>query len=152
MTHIHLKPIHNLAMLRESFKPSQMLSLFDSLVNDNFKKLENDSIFSPRVDILEDENKFVLQMLIPGVAKQDIQIDLHEDVLTVSGERKHTTETSGLKIKSIESYYGKFSRSFTLSEQIDKKNIEANLENGILYIHLSKQIFQKINKTSITVM
>lgn len=151
MTHIHLKPMHNFSMFRENFRPSQMLSLLDSMVNDGMKKSENDTLFSPRVDVLEDETKFVLQIIAPGLSKEDFHIELHNDVLTISGERKHETENTSLKFKSIESFYGKFSRSFTLSENIDKTNIEANLENGILYIHLSKQKAEELNKRTIAV-
>jgi HSP20 family protein len=151
MTHIQLKPIHSLNMFREHFRPSQMLSLVDSVLNDNLKKMENNAVFSPRVDVLEDENRIVLQFIVPGIAKEDFRIELQSDVLTISGERKHNAESSHLKFKSIESFYGKFSRSFTLSDEIDQKNIEANLENGILSIHLSKIITKDTNKTTITI-
>jgi HSP20 family protein len=151
MTLIKFKPAFTKDLFRDAIVPSQMLSMFDSMFNEGMNKLEKGNFFNPKVDVLEHPSKFELQICAPGMAKEEISIELNDDVLTISGERKMQTENKEATYHAVESYYGKFSRSFTLSENIDKKKIEANLENGILYIHLYKNINKKNNKSSITI-
>ncbi len=94
-------------------------------------------IFTPVVDIFENEQQITLVADMPGVAPEEVQIDLKDNVLTISGEVKpfKTAEESDV-LSEFE--IGRYYRQFTLSEVIDQKKIEARLEDGVLRLTLPK--------------
>ncbi|MFN4083193.1 MAG: Hsp20/alpha crystallin family protein [Bacteroidia bacterium] len=141
---------NNRDLLRDSLFPTEFNSLVDTLFNESLGKFERNVFFKPRVDVKETENNFQLQITLPGLKKEEISIDIEGDVLTVSGERKLNTENKDEKYHLVESYYGKFTRSFTLPETIKKENIDATLNDGILTLVLPKAEVKK-NKTSIEI-
>ena len=94
--------------------------------------------WSPLVDITEDEKKYVVKAEIPEMKKEDIKINVHDDVLTVSGERKYEKEEKGKKYHRVERAYGSFMRSFTLPEDADGTKVNAEYKDGILKVHLPK--------------
>jgi HSP20 family protein len=106
--------------------------------------------FVPKVDIIENEKAFDIQVAVPGMNKEDFKIDFKENVLTVSGERKYTKEKNEKHFKSIETQYGSFSRSFFLPENVDTEKIEAKYNNGILELTVPKDE-KKVVKTTIAV-
>ena len=69
---------------------------------------------------------------------EDLQVTFEDGLLTVSGERKQKLEDKGEKFHRIESFYGKFSRSFTLPESVDAAAINAESKDGIVTIHVPK--------------
>jgi len=94
--------------------------------------------WSPLVDITEDDKEYVVKAEIPEMKKEDIKINVHDDVLTVSGERKYEKEEKGKKFHRVERAYGSFMRSFTLPESADGSRITAEYKDGMLKIHLPK--------------
>ena len=90
------------------------------------------------MDVVETDTSFLLEIDVPGINKEDIEISLHEGILTVRGERKareiEETETS---IRS-ERVSGSFSRALRLPSEIKEKKISARMENGILFVELPK--------------
>jgi HSP20 family protein len=70
--------------------------------------------WSPLVDITEDDKEYVIKAELPEMKKEDIKINVHDDVLTISGERKYEKEEKGKKYHRVERAYGSFLRSFTL--------------------------------------
>jgi HSP20 family protein len=82
--------------------------------------------------------------------KDEINIDLNENQLTVSGERKFENERKDRNFHNVESYYGSFSRSFYLPEIVNQEKVNAAYENGILSITLPKDT-KKVNKRQISV-
>jgi HSP20 family protein len=95
--------------------------------------------FSPRFEMTENEDGFELRADLPGVKEEDIEISLHGDILTISGHREQEhTETRG-QIHASERSFGSFSRSFTLPAGADREQIEAEIENGVLYLTLAKR-------------
>jgi HSP20 family protein len=70
--------------------------------------------------------------------KEEIKINVHEDVLSISGERKYEKEETGKKYHRVERAYGSFVRSFTLPEDADGSKINAEYKEGVLKIHLPK--------------
>lgn len=90
----------------------------------------------PAVDILEDPKEYLLKVEIPEISKDDISIQLNRGILTVNGERK--LDKTDDKQHRIERFYGSFSRSFTLPDNVDPKKIEAKFNDGMLYIHMPK--------------
>lgn len=94
--------------------------------------------WSPLVDITEDDKEYVVKAELPEMKKEDIKINVHDDVLTVSGERKYEKEEKGKKFHRVERAYGSFMRSFTLPEDADGSKISAEYKDGMLKVHLPK--------------
>jgi HSP20 family protein len=94
-------------------------------------------VFTPTVDIFETDQQITLLADMPGVATEDISIDLREGVLTISGEVK-PWEKADEKDVLIEFEIGKYYRQFALSETIDQAKIDAQLKDGVLKLALPK--------------
>lgn len=94
--------------------------------------------WAPLVDVIEDENEYLVKAELPEVKKEDVKIAVQDDVLTMSGERSQEKEEKGKKFHRIERAYGSFSRSFTLPEDADASKITADFKNGVLTVHLPK--------------
>jgi len=94
--------------------------------------------WSPLVDITEDDKEYVVMAEIPEMKKEDIKINIHDDVLTVSGERKYEKEEKTKKYHRVERAYGSFMRSFTLPEDADGSKVNAEYKDGLLKVHLPK--------------
>ncbi|MDA8140935.1 MAG: Hsp20/alpha crystallin family protein [Desulfobacteraceae bacterium] len=94
-------------------------------------------VFTPAVDIFESDREITLLADMPGVAANDISIDLRDGVLTISGDVK-PWESAEEKDVLIEFEVGKYYRQFTLSEAIDQAKIDAQLKEGVLKLALPK--------------
>jgi HSP20 family protein len=99
-----------------------------------------------KVDISEDEAGFHIDAELPGVAKENVALNIEDDVLTIKAERKLETEESKKNYHRIERSSGSFSRSFNLGEMIDQENINADFKNGILHVTLPKAVALKKKK------
>lgn len=131
------------------FVPTSFSTLVDKLFNDSLAR-SGGSTFVPKVDILETEKAFELHVAAPGLSKEDFRIELNDNVLTVSGERRMKDEKKEKNFYSIETNYGAFSRSFTLPENVDSTKIAAKYNNGILELTIPKDE-KKLLKTTIQV-
>ena len=96
------------------------------------------SSFKPSVNTREGEYAYHIEVDLPGVKKDDISVDIKDDILTISGERKTKKEVKEKDYYKMESSYGKFQRSFTLPDNIDAENIEANSKDGVLEVVIPK--------------
>ena len=94
-------------------------------------------VFTPAVDIFETEGEIVLLADMPGVAPEDIEIDLRDDMLTLSGDVALSGAGDGAEVL-VEFDTGRYYRQFTLSEAIDQTKIEATSDQGVLRLCLSK--------------
>jgi HSP20 family protein len=94
--------------------------------------------WSPRVNIIEKNNEYVIKAEIPSVKKEDVKVTMDHGVLTIRGEKKQEQEESGEKYHRVESSYGSFIRSFTLPDNIDENNIQASYRDGMLDLHIPK--------------
>jgi HSP20 family protein len=94
--------------------------------------------WSPLVDISEDEKEYLVKAELPDIKKEDIKLSVHDNVLSISGERKYEKEEKGKKYHRVERTYGSFLRSFTLPEDADASKIAAESKDGILKVHLPK--------------
>lgn len=92
----------------------------------------------PMVNVVENNDAFRLDMAIPGIAKEDMTINVEKDLLTVSAN-KESERKEGEKVKRNEFDFNKFSRDFRLPETIDASNISAAFNNGILSLTLPKK-------------
>lgn len=94
--------------------------------------------FSPKLDVVETDKSFLIEFDVPGVEKEDIEINVHEGILTIRGERKaREIEETETRIRA-ERVTGSFSRAFHLPSEIKEKKISARMENGVLYVELPK--------------
>ncbi|WP_455241827.1 Hsp20/alpha crystallin family protein [Petrachloros mirabilis] len=94
--------------------------------------------WSPLVDITEDEKEYLVKAELPEMKKEEIKINVHDDVLSISGERKYEKEEKGKKYHRVERAYGSFMRSFTLPEDADGSKVSAEYKDGVLRVHLPK--------------
>jgi HSP20 family protein len=94
--------------------------------------------FAPAIDIEEHDDKFEVLAELPGVGMKDIDITVHGNTLTISGEKKETKEKKEDKYSYTERYYGSFRRDLTLPDNIDVDKIDAEMSSGILKISLPK--------------
>jgi HSP20 family protein len=94
--------------------------------------------FRPKVNTRETEDNYHIEVELPGVKKENVDIQVDGNVLTISGERNVRDEVKDEDYHKVESRYGLFSRSFTLPEKVDVSNIEAHFENGILEVAIPK--------------
>jgi HSP20 family protein len=94
--------------------------------------------FMPVVNTREGKFAYHVEVDLPGVNKEDITVDVKDNVLSISGERKHREEVKREDYYKLESSYGKFQRSFTLPKGVDSENVKASAENGVLEITIPK--------------
>ena len=129
-------------ILRKSYRPFYMPNFFD---DDFLPVLNNRTSSMPAVNIKEDEKHFVLDLAIPGMDKKDLNIDINEDVLTISSESKNetTNEVDGYKKKEFN--YSSFCRSFYIPDNVNRDKIEASYKDGILTVSLPKMKEEKKN-------
>ena len=95
--------------------------------------------FVPKINMRESENEYFIEVELPGVHKENVDIQIDANVLTVSGERAIKEDVKEEEYRKVESNYGKFSRAFTLPKRIDTSSIEASFELGILEITVPKK-------------
>ena len=119
-----------------------------SSVLDEFFNRDLTSVFSqnfntgmslPKVNIKETSDAYYVEMAVPGLKKSDFQIDLENQVLSISTQVEEKSEETQENYTRGEFGYSSFKRSFTLPETVDENNIKANYNEGILSIYLPKK-------------
>jgi HSP20 family protein len=96
------------------------------------------STWTPSVDIHETDDVLVIKAELPGVSKDDVSIDVHQNTLTLRGQRKHEAEVKDEQYHRVERSYGSFQRSFTLPSTIDYEKVQATFKDGVLELHLPR--------------
>ena len=94
---------------------------------------------SPRVDIFDDGNNFVLSAELPGVSREDLDIDVKDNRLTLKGEKKLENRAEKEGYLRVERSYGLFERSFFLDDNIDTESIKAEYKDGVLRLTLPRK-------------
>jgi HSP20 family protein len=105
----------------------------------------------PAMDLVETEDHFVLRADLPGLSEEDVNVELEDNVLTVSGERKVEHEDKKEGYYRVERAYGKFQRSLTLPEGVDAGKIEAAFDKGVLEVRIPKPEERKPRRVAISV-
>lgn len=112
------------------------IRLFTSIFDDLFEfPITNTTSKTPVHDVIENDNEYQIDLLLAGVKKEDISIDVEKDVLTIKAERK---EIKDVKYNRKETFFGKYERSFILPDDVDKDKIDASLVDGILKVIVPK--------------
>jgi HSP20 family molecular chaperone IbpA len=105
--------------------------------------------FTPATDILEKDDGFHIYMDMPGVKKEDLTIDLQDNEITVRGVSDYELKATGSRLHS-EFDKAEYSRTFTLSDVVDREKIKAVMKNGVLDLHLPKAEEARPRKIEIT--
>lgn len=137
-------------MLLTKFDPFKQLKEIEKNLYTQVGNNEGVTAFVPTVNTREGEFAYHVDVDLPGVKKEDIKVDLNKGVLTISGVRKTKEEVKQEDYYKIETYFGKFSRSFTLPDNVDIENIEAKSDNGVLEIVIPK-LKDDVSKKSIEI-
>ena len=128
-------------------RPATFNRFMDRFFNDDFYGGNGVASFTPKVDIAETDKSFEIQFYVPGIKKEEISIDIKDDRLTVSGERKMENEKNEKNFHSVESYYGTFNRSFYLPDNVNANKVDAYYKDGILNIVLPKDAKKETKRT-----
>lgn len=104
----------------------------------------------PNVDMIDSDGEYIITAETPGMSKDDIDIDVQEGVLTLSGEKKESKEHESAHHRYFERRYGSFERSFTLPRAVDAEKVKAEYKDGVLTIHLPKTEGSRGRKVKIT--
>ena len=104
----------------------------------------------PAMDLVETSDDFVLRADLPGLTEDDVNIELEDNVLTVSGERKSEREERKKGYYRVERASGSFSRTLTLPDGVDPEGVQANFERGVLEVRIPKPEQRKPRKVTIS--
>lgn len=113
----------------------------DLLFGDRYLRQNDDGLFagfSPTVDVYDNETEIVIEAELPGINEKDIAVEVKNNVLTLSGERKREQEVKEGSYHRSERSFGKFQRSFTLPDSIEMDKVNAKNRNGVLTVRLPK--------------
>jgi HSP20 family protein len=105
----------------------------------------------PAMDLVETEDHFVLKADLPGLAEGDVNVEVEDNVLTISGERKAEHEDKREGYVRVERAFGSFRRSLTLPAGIDAEAVQASFDNGVLEVRIPKPEERKPRKVAIQV-
>ncbi|NNE46878.1 MAG: Hsp20/alpha crystallin family protein [Rhodothermales bacterium] len=111
--------------------------MFDSFL----PKANGDSeqaVWTPRVDLAESENAYLVHLDVPGMKKEDLEVNFQDGSVTVSGTRNEQTVGEDANFVRVERRFGRFYRSFDLPKTVDSSKIEATYEDGVLSIRIPK--------------
>jgi HSP20 family protein len=101
------------------------------------------SAWRPAVDVRETAEGYAISFELPGTEKEDVSVEVHDNVLTVKGEKKATEVSEGERRHHVERVYGCFTRAFTLPNEVDGDAVKANFQNGVLTVEIPKAEEQK---------
>ena len=136
---------------RTSQLPVTMAELLERFFNDSiFDNTQVSTNFTPGVDLIESDKAYEIHFAVPGFDKDNFNIEVKDNVLTVSGERKFEEQEGDKTFKLVQTSYGRFERSFTLPENVNVDKIEAHYNNGMLEVVIPKTKAKEL-KTSIKV-
>ncbi len=147
MTLIRYNPLNEISLFRNNF---------GRFFNDSFctnqlasQKTDQEKEWQPIVDIIKKDKKVVVTAELPGISKEDISIDVNEDVLTLKGERKYENEVKEADFYRKERFSGSFSRSFVLPAGVSTEDINAEYKDGILTIEIPEAEKEEVKQITI---
>jgi len=106
-------------------------------------------MWNPAVDLYEKDDHYIIKAELPGIDKDDINVDLKDRVLTLSGERSYDNEVKEENYYRRERSFGKFQRAFTLPVDVDAEKIKAEFKDGVLQIKVPKPENKKAKRVTI---
>src|SRR5690242_9318568 len=94
--------------------------------------------WAPSADISETEKEYLIRAELPAVKKEDVKVTVDDGMITIEGERKQQKEDKNEKMHRVESFYGHFTRSFSLPESVNESAIRCESKDGVLTVHIPK--------------
>jgi HSP20 family protein len=149
MALIRWEPTRELASIQ-----TEMNRLFNSFFEPTTGSSGGNGTFrrwTPAMDVVETDDNYVLRADLPGLSEGDVKIEVEDNVLTVSGERKSSREESKQGYYRVERSFGHFSRTLTLPEGVDAEGINATFDRGVLEVKVPKPEQRKPRKVEIAV-
>lgn len=129
-----------------SLRPGTYNSPFERLMDNMFEEFlaplesQESAISTPRMNVVENDQAFIVEADMPGVAKEDIKLSVDNRRVSIEGEvKRETTQKDGQNMLHAERVISKFTRSFTLPAEVDENRADAKLENGVLTLTLPKK-------------
>jgi HSP20 family protein len=99
--------------------------------------------WAPSADISETDKEYLIRAELPAVKKEDVKVTVDDGMITIEGERKQQKEDKNEKMHRVESFYGHFTRSFSLPDSVDESAIRCESKEGVLTVHIPKVQTQK---------
>jgi HSP20 family protein len=132
-------------LMKYSKPQNGILNLFDSFFDDSMFNLDIPvNTIIPDYDIVEKDNEYIVDYALAGFKKENIKLDVDNNILTIEGER---TADEEIKYNRKGSFYGHFKKSFTLPQNVIADKIDASFSDGILSIKIPKNEKTKLSKT-----
>jgi HSP20 family protein len=131
-------------------KPEPFTREIDRVFDAFFGQTDQGRRWVPPVDLVEAEDHFVLRADLPGLTEGDVNIEVQDNALTISGERKAEHEQREKGWYRIERSFGRFSRSLTLPDGVDADRIAASFDHGVLEVRIPKPEERKPRRIAIS--
>jgi HSP20 family protein len=146
--------MNEMALIR--WEPARELHSLQHEVNRLFGVFDSQGVAAargwvPAIDLSEGESEYVLHADLPGLGENDVKIELEDNVLTISGERKSEREQRKDGYYRVERASGRFSRSLTLPDGVDPESVRARFEKGVLEVKIPKPAQRKPHRVAISV-
>ncbi|MEZ6142838.1 MAG: Hsp20/alpha crystallin family protein [Zavarzinella sp.] len=116
----------------------QMDDVFNRVYQDG-SEVAKASTWAPRLDLVETEGAYEVKVDLPGIAPENVEVNLNDNVLTIQGERKVETENKEKNYHRIERVSGTFYRAITLPAKVDDEAVQASFEHGVLHVVVPKK-------------
>jgi HSP20 family protein len=129
----------------------EMNRLFDFKLNRSLKVANGASLWAPAVDIVDEKDQIKVKADLPGMKKEEIEVNFENDVLTIKGEKKEEKEIKEKDFVRSERYYGAFHRAFSLPAGVDAAKINAAYKDGVLEITLPKKEGAKLKQIKVDI-
>jgi HSP20 family protein len=107
-------------------------------LRDWWPEMERVGLRTPRVEVIDQETEVVVRAELPGIRREDLQVEMIEGLLTIRGEEHHEERKEEGNLLQSEIIHGAFSRTLTLPTGLDAEHVKAEFENGVLNVHLPK--------------
>ncbi|MFV0388944.1 MAG: Hsp20/alpha crystallin family protein [Pyrinomonadaceae bacterium] len=146
MSIIKYDPFHELRVLQ-----NEMNKIFDE---DFAMKISHEDStrggWAPNVDIFENDSAIVLEAELPGMKREDFEVSIENNIVTLKGERKFESKEESDNYHRVERSYGKFTRAFNLPRTVSADNTTADFTNGVLRVTFPKEETSQIRKIKIS--
>jgi HSP20 family protein len=122
-------------MLTKRFSYDPFIKLLDDMINDTSST--SITTRTPKHNVIENDKEFQIEISLAGVKKDDMNINIDKDIMTIKAERK---EIKDVKYNRKQTYFGRYERMFVLPDEVDKENISASFVDGMLKIIVPKDM------------
>jgi HSP20 family protein len=142
------------------WEPFGGLNRIQSRINDLFDETfgrsrayssATSAVWFPPVDVLESKDSYLIRAELPGMKKEDFNLEVKDGTLTLTGERKFEEPADGVEYHRVERVAGKFVRSFSLPQTVKSDGIQASYRDGVLEVHIPKADEAKPKQIAINV-